>query len=375
VIRIALLSPNSGELATFGRMMRNGTILALEQQNESGGVMGRRLAWAIYDTNCDFELAHQATQQAIDDGFQFIIGPLCSEAAIAAAQLADSARVLLISPTGTHPLVTVDNSGRTRPTIFRTGFASPFQGRAAACFAYEHLQATKAAVLSNPNDDYARGLAVAFNEQFSLLGGQITHQATYNPGTIDFTETLLTINNSMASIIYLPAQADTVNRVAGQLNELGLARASASGQQLLLLGGDSWESDSLDRQATAGSYFTTHFALAGQPARVQSWAKTYKANYAIEPNTLAALGYDAGLLLVEALARAGTPDPITIAQELEQGEFVGVTGQISFDHQHNPIKPVPVLSIESGQTRLAAFIQIEPQTRNCTIFIPATTTE
>jgi branched-chain amino acid transport system substrate-binding protein len=341
--------------------------MAFEQRNDQGGVLDHRLEWVIYDTHCEFDTAYQATQQAIEDGVQFIIGPLCSEAAIAAAQPAESAKVLMISPTATHPLVTVDSQRQTRLTIFRASYAYPLQGQAAACFAYEALQANKAALVSYPGDDYARSLLDTFAQQFSALGGEIAFQADYSPGDTGFAETLLAISDSGAEVIYLPATAEVVNRVTGQLNELNLSNVSTSRTRPILLGSDSWEAEALDRMAAAESYFTTHFVLDDQRSQIQAWAATYKSAYAIKPNTLAALGYDAAMMLVEAIEQTGTLDPTIVAKTLEQGTFAGITGQISFDRQHNPIKPVPIVRIEEGQTIFSTAVRVDPLTRNCTL--------
>ena len=95
-LHIALLSPHSGELATFGRMARNGSIMAFEAWNQKGGILGQPITWSIYDTQCDFDTARAAAQQAIADGQTFIIGPVCSEAAIGAATITQDQKVLLI---------------------------------------------------------------------------------------------------------------------------------------------------------------------------------------------------------------------------------------------------------------------------------------
>jgi branched-chain amino acid transport system substrate-binding protein len=355
VVRVALLTPTEGELATFGRMMRNGSLMAFDEWNNQGGLLGHRLEWAVYNTDCQFDSARQAVQQAVEDGVKFIIGPLCSEAAIAAAEPAESANVLMISPTATHPLVTVNNQGQTRPTVFRASHAYRRQGQAAARFADETLEVNTAALFANPGDDYSTILADAFAQQFSRQGGEIVYRATYTPGDTDFRDQLMAIYNSGAAVIYLPAGVEVVNRIAGQLKELNLTSSGSSSQaKPILLGSDSWESAELDVEATTGSYFTTHVALPDSSPGARTWAEAYKSTYAIEPDTLAVLGYDAATLLLTSIEQAGTFDPNAIAKTLEQGTFSGVTGQISFDSQHNPIKPVPIVHIEDGQ-RMSLF--------------------
>jgi branched-chain amino acid transport system substrate-binding protein len=346
-LRIALLSPISGEMATFGRMTRNGSVMVFDEWNKRGGVLGHHIDWAIYDTPCEFGPAREATQQAIADGRTFIIGPTCSEAAIGAATVAETEQVLMISATATHPLVTVDGQGKTRPSVFRAGYVWPWQARVAAQFALNNLQTTQAAILTTPNDDYGAMLADAFTQTFTAQGGKIVWHDTYTPGDSGLTGKLTAIAQAGAAVIYLPVDAATANQVGSQLNALGL-------KNITLIGSDSWDAAGLDRTATNGSYFTTHFTIDNPD--VGEWANAYKSDFAIEPNTLAALGYDAASLLVNAIEQANSLDPTTVAEILKTGEYTGVTGPIRFDKQHNPIKPVPLVQINQGEIRFVTSI-------------------
>lgn len=360
-VRIALLSPASGDMATFGRMLRNGSIMAFDAWNSQGGLLGHRLEWSVYDTGCQFETARRAAQQAFDDGLNFMVGPLCSEAAIAAAEFAGAHKMLMLSPTATHPLVTTTGQGQTRPTIFSATFSYALQGQAAAQFAYQTLRLKKAALFFYPGDDYSTTLAGAFAQQFANEGGEIVYQATYTPGDIDFQERLLAIMEAGAEVIYLPAAVTVVNQVARQLDQLEPSQvARLSDTSPILLGSDSWDSTELDLTATTGSYFTTHFVLQSQPAAVQNWAEAYQSTYAAEPTTLVALGYDAAAMVATAIQQAGTFDTATVAKRLAEGTFAGVTGQITFDRQHRAVKPVPVMYNEAGKLKFFASVRITP---------------
>jgi branched-chain amino acid transport system substrate-binding protein len=358
-VRVALLSPTTGELAPFGRMMRNGATMAFEQRNRQGDVLGHRLEWITYDTGCEFEAGGQAAQQAIAEGVQFIIGPLCSEAALAAVRPVDAAGVVMISPTATHPLVTVDSQGRTRPTIFRAAYAYDWQARAAACFARQSIQADTAALVVNLRDDYSRTLTRAFAEQFSAHGGEIAAEIVYDPGEPEFAAIVASLGRFGAEVVYLPASPEIANRLAIRLAESGL------GESVTLLGSDSWAGEPLDRAAVEGSYVTTHFEVNEPRPIVQTWAEAYQADYAIEPDTLAALGYDAASMLVEAMEKAGTLDPDAVAARLEEIEFMGVTGPIRFNQAHNPLKPVPVVRLNEGDMEFITSVELEPVSLDC----------
>lgn len=352
-LRIALLSPSSGELATFGRELRNGSILAFDEWNRRGGVLGRRIEWTIYDADCTFDGARQVTQQAVADGFQFIIGPLCSEAAIAAAEVAEAHGVLLFAPTATHPLVTVNGQGQTRPTIFRASYAYPFQAQVAARFAFDNLDKHQAALFFDPGDDYSAALSKAFTAEFTAQGGEIVYQFTYTPADTDFTSALQAAVEAGAEMIYLPGPVDVVNRIAGLREWLPLP------DQLTLLGSDSWDAPELDLTASEGTYFTRHFFLDEHRPATQTWADAYKAAYAVAPDTLAALGYDAAAILMKAIEQAGSAEVQPVANALTQGHFEAVTGPISFDRQHNPVKPVPVVQVKEGQIVIFEYIEVQ----------------
>ena len=347
-LRIALLSPLAGEMATFGRMVRNGSTMAFEAINQQGGLLNHHLEWAVYESGCDFDQAQLAVQQAAADGVKFLIGPLCSEAAIGAAVTAQAEQLLLIAPTATHPLVTVDSQGRTRPSVFRASYVYTWQGQAAASFTRDTLQVDRAALFFNPQDDYSAHLADAFARQFSAEGGQIVYRVPYVPAQGDLSQAVARLSRSETQVVYLPATPAVVNQVAAQLNEIYVT-AAATGT-IILVGSDSWHNDELDLPATTGSYFTTHFTGENPRPESQEWQETYKAIYAVEPTTLAALGYDAALMLITAIEQAGALEVGPVSAALEQASINGVTGRFQLDRQHNPLKPVPVKRVQPDRT-------------------------
>ena len=344
IITIAILSPTSGELQTFGRHMQNGIFMAFDEWNNNGGLLGHHINWQIFDTQCDFATAQQATQQAIEAGLDFIIGPLCSEAALGAAVMAEQHQVLLISPAATHPLVTVNGQGQTRPSVFRVAAGWAQQGQAAARFARETLQLDRAALLLPINDVYASQTAQAFAQAFSALDGQIVYRAEIQFDQNDLKETLTTIAQAGAEIIYLPASPLEVNHLAGQNQSLAIP----------WLGSDRWDTPALLKPLSEGHFFASHFWPTTETS--QLWAEAYKTAYAVEPDTLAVLGYDAAHLLATAVQQADTFDVEKVITLLETTRFSANTGPISFDAQHNPHKPIPILQINGQEFKLHTVI-------------------
>lgn len=352
-LQIAILSPTSGELATFGRSLRNGVQLALDQWNQHGGANSTRLEARLYPTDCSYASAQQALQQAQADGIQLAIGPLCTEAALGAAVKADTAQMLLISPTATHPLVTVSAEGQTRKTVFATAVMSAWQGAASAQFARQQLRANAAALLFNPQDHYFSALADAFSRAFTAHGATIAYRADVGPATLNFTDHITASRQAGAQFIYLPTTAATASTAAAQLQQL-----AQTGQVtgLLLLGSDTWDTPQLEASTAAASYIPTQFTLLQPDQSVQAWATLYKATYAMAPDTLAALGFDAANVLAQALNQAPDATPAQVAATLETITARGLTGPYRFDAGHTPLKPIPFLKVEQGQFTFAGLV-------------------
>jgi branched-chain amino acid transport system substrate-binding protein len=341
VLRIAVLTPMTGEMATFGETVRNGVALAFDEWNERGGADGRPIEWVLEDTRCDPVEARRAAERVIAErGVRFIVGGVCSEAAVPIARVASERGALFVATTATHPLVTVDDTGTTRPLAFRAGYVYPYQGQAAARFARDALNAHRAAVLINPTDDFVRSLGDAFVAAFVEGGGQVVATPTYDSRDAEFDAIISEVAQAEAEVLYVPDAYPVANRVGNQVRAQGL--------DAVLLGSELWDSGALDLEALDGAYFTIRYSREAPEPATRAWAERYRSAFALEPDTLAALGYDAASLLASGIAGAGSLSPEVVVRELERMEFEGVTGRWRFDAQHNPIKPVVVVRVQDG---------------------------
>ena len=340
-IKIAILAPLSGDVATFGQSTRDGILLAVEEWNDKGGIDGKMIEYVVEDSQCSAEAAVSAANKVIDqDGVKFIIGEVCSSASIPVSEIATAKSIFQISPTSTNPSVTVNEDGTTKPTIFRACFIDPFQGKVAAKFALDNLGAKTAAVFLDQGNDYVRGLAEVFIAEFTAGGGTVLVKETYTGDDSDFSAILTKVKDANPDVLYLPDYYSTVNLIAGQAKEKGITAA--------LLGGDGWDSADLDRVATDGGYFTNHFSDQDTRPIVQDFVKKYAAKFGAPPDALAALAYDAANILFQGIDKAGKADPVAVAKILETGTFEVVSGNISYDAQHNPVKAAVILQVKDG---------------------------
>ncbi|NPV86705.1 MAG: ABC transporter substrate-binding protein [Anaerolineae bacterium] len=336
-LKIAVLAPLSGAVPSFGVSTRDGVQMAIDEWNDRGGVLGKKIVPMVMDSQCAPDPAVQAIHAAIDDGVRFVIGEVCSVASIPVAEIANGAGVLQISPTSTNPGVTVDANGKTRAFVYRACFIDPYQGNVMARFAFDYLNVRSAFVLRDVENAYVVGLADSFAQSFSQMGGKVVGEAAYTAADTDFNTILGEVAAAKPEVIYLPDYYNIANLVGAQAKKRGI--------WVPFLGGDGWDSEDLDLKAVQGGYFTNHFAPEDPRGEVQEFVKKYTDRYHKPPDALAALAYDTANLMLIAIQKTGSDDPRQVAEMLQPMEFYGVTGAIRFDDQHNPQKSAVIMKV------------------------------
>jgi len=343
-LKVAILAPLSGPVPTFGVSTRDGALLAIEEWNAKGGVLGMTVVPIVEDSQCTADPAVNAANKVIDqDGVKFIIGEVCSKASIPVSEIANAREVIQISPTSTNPAVTVDANGVTKPYIFRACFIDPFQGYVGAKFAVEEMGAKTAFIMVDQANDYVKGLAEAFEKSFTEMGGTVVGLESYTSTDSDFSAILAKVREANPDLVYLPDYYNIVNLVAKQAKEKGI--------NMPFLGGDGWDSADLDVVAAAGGFFTNHYSPEDPRPEVVNFLKAYGDKYKDEtgapkvPDALAALAYDATNMLLQAITEAGDVDTDKVRVSLQNISFNGVSGVITMDDQHNPVKSAAILAV------------------------------
>lgn len=341
VVTVAVVAPFDGEFEPWGIAMQNGVVLAVDGWNQRGGILGQSIQVTLHDSACDYLTARTVTRTAINEGADFIIGAVCSDASEGVAQIATELNVLQIAPTSVDPETTLDHDGTVRPLVFRVPFLDADQATTAARFAVESLQVETAAILYAEGSVYGLTLANAFEATFTGADGEILVRKTYNHDLEEFYNVLLEVREANPEILYLPGYYNVMNRLVSQARSFGMFQT--------IIGSDGWDSPYLDLVATDGAYFTTHYFPAEPRPEVTAWAQLYTARYQVEPDAVATLSYDAANILFSAIATAGTLAPYSVADVLENATLETVSGQLTFDDLHNPIKGVPVVRVFNGR--------------------------
>lgn len=335
------VGPASGEASTFGVSTRRGMQLAVEEWNSKGGVLGKQVKLVFEDDKGDpTEAATVYTKLISQDKVVGIVGTIMSKCSLAGAPICQANGVPMVSQGSTNPMVT-----EVGDYIFRVCFIDPFQGTVGANFAYRDLGIRKAGVIFDNGNDYTKGLAEFFRDQFLNLGGEIVAFEGHVTGTTDFKAQLTKIINAGAELIYIPDYYDNAGLITREARDLGFTGS--------FLGGDGWDSPDLVKiggESVEGAYFTGHFSKDDPRPEVQEFVAKYKEKYGETPDSFAAFSYDATNLLLDAIKRAGTTEGAALRDAIKDSNFQGaVGGAIVFDENRNPIKAAVIIEIRNGQ--------------------------
>ncbi|MDX2166972.1 MAG: ABC transporter substrate-binding protein [Deltaproteobacteria bacterium] len=348
-IRIGEFGSLTGGTATFGISTHEGLMLALDEINASGGLLGKKVTVITEDNQSKPEESVTAVLKLIKQNeVAAVIGEVASSRSLAAAPQCQANKIPMLSPASTNPKVT-----QVGDYIFRACFIDPFQGSTMARFAVDRLHAKRIAILTDAKNDYSVGLTEFFKATAKQLGAEIVAEESYAEGDIEFKAQLTAIKATNPDVIYAPGYYTECALIARQARELGI--------EVPFLGGDGWDSPKtveIGGKAVEGTYITNHYSPEDQRPEVQKFIADYKAKYGGKtPDAMAVLGYDAMRMMADAIRRAGSTDGDKIRDALATTkDFSGVSGHISMDAERNAQKDIVVLQIRDGQFRFVESI-------------------
>jgi branched-chain amino acid transport system substrate-binding protein len=341
VIKVGEYASLTGKEASFGQMSHHGTELAIEEVNAKGGALGKKLKLLTEDNQSKQGESKTCADKLISrDGVVALLGEASSGRSLEAAPVCQEEKIPMIAPSSTDPKVT-----QTGDYIFRVCFVSAFQAKVMAKFALQTLRLKNVALLTDVGLPYSVGLAEAFKPVFVAGGGSIIAELNYTSGGTDFRAQLTAIKAAKPDGIYVPGYYTEAGLICRQAKELGI--------NVPIFGGDGWESAKLIEiggPAVEGTYFSTHFSPGQKTPAVEEFTKKFTVKYGVEPDSMAALGYDSALLLADAIRRAGTTDGPKLRDALAATkDFAGITGNITIDKDRNASKLAVVLEVKGGK--------------------------
>ncbi|MDR1916028.1 MAG: ABC transporter substrate-binding protein [Synergistaceae bacterium] len=349
VIKIGVIAPLTGNVAVYGIAAKNGTELYTKILNSAGGINGTKIELVIYDDKGDPTEALNAYNKLVTaDQVAAIIGPVTSSPTFGVAEAAATDNIPGITGTATHPDVT-----KYGKHFFRVCFLDPFQGSTMAKFAFEKLNAKKAAVVYNVSDAYSTGLYNAFAETAKEIGLEVVGAESYTTDDVDFNAQLTRIAALAPDVLFIPDYYNKAYLISSQARKAGIKST--------FLGVDGTDGvlaiEGADYSVFDGFYFPNHYFMDDPSKLVQDFRKGYSADYGEDPNSFAALGYDAAVILYDAIAKAmasgveigaNAKSYQAIIDNMTATDLEGVTGHIIFK-DNNPIKDVTIIKIQDGK--------------------------
>lgn len=348
VIKVGLIGPMTGGIATFGQSTKNAMQMLVDEVNAKGGILGKQVQLVVEDEENDPAKGVNAALKLINqDKVVAIVGSVASKVSLAIAPVAQQNGVPQISPTSTN-----DKLGAVGDYISRACFKDSFQGYVMAKFGIENLQKKTAAVLFDIGNDYSKGLAESFKASWEKMGGTVVGYESYNTNDTEFKAQLTKFKDKNPDVLFLPDYYNTVSLIARQTRELGM--------KAIILGGDGFDSEDLVKlggDAVEGVYFSNHYSPEAKNPIAEQFIANYQKKYGAVPDALAALAYDAGMILFKAIEKAGKLDRAAIKDAINATkDLQAVSGSITLDQNGDPIKSAVVITIEKGKQKFVTSV-------------------
>lgn len=337
-LKIGFNLEESGEVAAYGKAEQKGAQLAIDEINKAGGVDGKKIEVFNKDNKSETgEAATVSTNLVTQSKVNTIIGPATSGSTASSISNASKAGVPVITPSATQ-----DNLTKNQDYLFRATFIDSYQGQIISRYLTDNLKAKKVVLYYDKSSDYAEGIAEAFKKEFK---GEIVATETFQSKDTDFQAALTKIKDKEFDALVIPGYYTEGGKIINQARGLGIEQP--------IVGPDGFGDTKLVEQATPAAatnvFYVSGFTTSGDLSKkAKKFVETYKAKYNEDPSMFAALAYDAVYMAAEAAKGAKTS--VDIKDNLAKlKDFEGVTGSITIDKNHNPVKTALMLGLKNGE--------------------------
>ena len=349
VIKVGVFLPLTGDNAAGGELELRGIKLANKLHPE---VLGKKIELVVADNKSDkAEAASVAARLIEKDKVSVIVGSYGSSLSMAAGNIVKDSKVPAVGTSCTNPQVTANND-----YYFRACFIDPFQGTVMANYAFKQ-GAKKVAIVQEVSNDYAVGLAKFFKEAFIKLTGDensIVEIANYQTGDKDFSAILTNIKAKNPDAIFAPGNFTESALLVKQARQLGI--------EAPFMGGDTWETQEfidVGGKDVEGVALSTAFdrEKATTP-EAKKFLDEYVKEYTGEPSALTAMAYDAYLIAIDGIKRAGSTDTVKIRDAIAATKDLEcVTGMTTLDKNGDPIKGAVIKTVKDGKFTFLDFVE------------------
>ena len=327
--------------------------LGVKDVNASGGIKGKKVELIVYDDRLKAEEAVAIANKLIEkDKVVGVVSGSYSGPTRVSAPIFQKAGMPMVAGYAVHPDVTWDpNTKKPNDFMFRNGFLGEIEGAAAAQFAVKDLKAQKISMIYMDND-FGRSISAGFAARAEKLGAKILAKEMYKfPGEKDFRPFLTRIKEGNPDVIFAAGYYNEAASIVRQAKELDI-KAQILGEE----GFDSPKFLEIAGPAAEGVIIATNLDRDDPRPLVQNFIKNYKEAYKEDADMVGASSYDAFMILVDAINKAGTDAKAIQKALLETKDYNGLTGKISRFVEGEVVKPVQIQIVKEGKFRRKAVI-------------------
>jgi len=337
-IRLAMITAKTGEAGKANSISFLAARFVVDEINNSGGILGRKVELIEYDNESSAEGSAAAARKAIDDGVVAVVGCNWSSHSIAMAKVLQEAKIPMISHMSTNSAVTQVGS-----YIFRVCFTDSFQGLGLARFSRVRLKDKTAVILVDESRAYSVGLGQTFSRAFEYLGGKVLWQGYYTTGDIPYDAVLKKVAEYNPDALFVPGGYSDVAGFFGKARDMEvdwhLLSADGIGPKLYERIGDRAQ----------GVFYSAHWSKSVSTDISKQFVLNYENKVGVVDEDTMALVYDSFMVLKEAIERAESTQGVLIKDALAMTPgYEGVTGTIRFDLNGDPIKPMVINELKFG---------------------------
>lgn len=342
-IKIGFFAPITGPAAADGASAQHAVELAVKDLNASGGIKGKKAELIVYDDRFSPQEAVAIANKLIEkDQVVGVVSGSYSGPTRVTAPIFAKAGFPMVAGYAVHPDVT-----KAGESNFRNGFLGEVEGGAAGEYAVKVLKSKSPAVI-NMDNDFGREISAGFIKRVEKLGAKVVAQQIYKfPGEKDFRPFLTRIKDAKPDLIFAAGYYNEAALIVRQAKELGIAV-----QILAEEGFDSPKFIELAGKDAEGVIIATNLDRDDPRPVVQNFLKNYRQSFGIDPDMVGASSYDAFMILVSAIDRAGSIDRRAVVKALlDTKDYNGLTGKITRFLKGEVVKPVQFQIVKDGKFR------------------------
>ncbi|MEY8355170.1 ABC transporter substrate-binding protein [Lachnospiraceae bacterium 54-53] len=336
-IKIGLIAMLTGNNPLNGLRMQQAVQLAVDEANENGGILGRKVELLVEDDQTLQDMAVTCANKLIGEGVVGIVGPHRSTNAMAIEQVINQKGVVTITGGTTPQITTLDN-----PYLFRCRASDAIFAKVAATYAVDKLGAKKVGMFYN-NDEFgtggeetARAYCKANNIEYISEG--------HNTNDKDFTGQIMKMKNAGVEAVLIWTHDPELAIHARQIKELGLdvpvvCSPGVTMPQVI---------DMCEAEQIEGWYGVTDFVSGSTSPATRQFAEVFESKYNVPAELFSASYYGGAVALLTAIEKAGTADRESVRNAMAELEGISVPiGIITCDENNDMMHEVSVARLEN----------------------------